>query len=138
VAYSLRRAAVAIWRQVRASSWGRMAAVASSYAQSARPQTRPWTSANRPDTGLDTCDGRGVAAGDVLDVFDDLLGAWGRGPRGAQGGNLCGVGGTVGHGLDRGRVRQVHGLVHVGLPPTPTLLLVEDDNGRSDHIDTPG
>jgi hypothetical protein len=28
-------------------------------------------------------------------VTGDLLDAWGRGPRGAQGGNLCGVGGIL-------------------------------------------
>jgi hypothetical protein len=40
-------------------------------------------------------DGHDAAAGDVLDAASDLLGAWGRGPRGAQGGNLCGVGGIL-------------------------------------------
>jgi hypothetical protein len=36
------------------------------------------------------------------------------------------------------RVRQVHGLVHAGLPPAPTLLLVDDDDSRTDHFDSPG
>jgi hypothetical protein len=35
-------------------------------------------------------------------------------------------------------VRQVHGLGHVGLPPAPTLLLVDDDDGCNDHFNNPG
>jgi hypothetical protein len=39
--------------------------------------------------------------------------------------------------VDSVRVRQVHSLGHAGLPTTPTLLLVDDDDGRSDHFDNP-
>jgi hypothetical protein len=74
-AYSPQRAAIAIWTQVRASSLGRTTAVAaSSYAQSSTPQAQPWTSASRPDAGLDARDGRDATTGDVNDASGDLLG----------------------------------------------------------------
>jgi hypothetical protein len=36
------------------------------------------------------------------------------------------------------RVHQIHGLEHVGLLPTPTLLQIDDDDGRIDHFDSTG
>jgi hypothetical protein len=35
-------------------------------------------------------------------------------------------------------VRQVHGLGHAILPPALALLLIDDDDGCSDHFDSPG
>jgi hypothetical protein len=40
--------------------------------------------------------------------------------------------------VDYVRVCQVHGPRHVGLPPAPTRLLVDDDDNRNDHFDIPG
>jgi hypothetical protein len=39
--------------------------------------------------------------------------------------------------VDYVRVRQVHSLGHAGLPPAPTLLLVDDDDSCSDYFDSP-
>jgi hypothetical protein len=50
---------------------------------------------SRLDAGLDTWDRLSAAAGDILDAAVNLLGAWGRGLRGAQDGNLWGVGGIL-------------------------------------------
>jgi hypothetical protein len=55
-------AAVAIWTK----------ACATPFPTNAKRRSPPWTSASRPDACLDTWDGCGTAAGDILDAAGNL------------------------------------------------------------------